>query len=124
MLRNSKSGQRSGELLKLRDAASQLGISSLTMRQWIYRKRIWSVRTAGGHHRIPQVEVDRLLFKTRGKTEKERKQAIRRVSGGNQLVGRIDAGRVSGLMAEVKISIGGPANHIKNHGELGAGDAP
>jgi molybdopterin-binding protein len=32
---------------------------------------------------------------------------IRRVSGRNQLVGRIDSVRISGLMAEVKISIGG-----------------
>jgi molybdopterin-binding protein len=32
---------------------------------------------------------------------------IRRVSGRNQLVGRIDAVRISGPMAEVEISIGG-----------------
>ncbi len=32
---------------------------------------------------------------------------IRRVSGRNQLVGRIGAVRISGLMAEVEISIGG-----------------
>lgn len=31
---------------------------------------------------------------------------LRRVSGRNQLVGRIDQVRISGLMAEVKISIG------------------
>ena len=93
--------------LHLRDAALQLGISFPTIKQWIYKKRISSVRTAGGHHRIPQSEVDRLLFRTRGKTEKERSDVIRRVSGRNQLVGRIDAVRISGLMAEVKISIGG-----------------
>lgn len=95
------------ELLKLRDAALQLSISFPTIKQWIYRKKIRSVRTAGGHHRIPQAEVDRLLFRTRGKTEKERHDVIRRVSGRNQLVGRIDAVRISGLMAEVQISIGG-----------------
>lgn len=31
---------------------------------------------------------------------------IRRVSGRNQLVGRIDSVRISGLMAEVKVSTG------------------
>ncbi len=41
------------------------------------------------------------------RTEKERKLVIRRVSGRNQLVGRIGAVRISGLMAEVEISIGG-----------------
>jgi molybdopterin-binding protein len=94
-------------MLKLRDAALQLAISFPTIKQWIYKKKIRSVRTAGGHHRIPQSEVDKLLFRTRGRTEEERRLAIRRVSGRNQLVGRIDSVRVSGLMAEVKISIGG-----------------
>lgn len=96
-----------GELLKLRDAALQLGISFPTIKQWIYTKKIRSVRTAGGHHRIPLSEVDRLLFRTRGRNERERKLVIRRVSGRNQLVGRIIAVRTSGLMAEIEISIGG-----------------
>jgi len=107
MQRNGKSGRKIEELLKLRDAALQLGISFPTIKQWIYKKKIRSIRTAGGHHRIPESEVDRLLFRTRGKTEKERKLVIRRVSGRNQLVGRIDAVRISGLMAEIAISIGG-----------------
>jgi molybdopterin-binding protein len=107
MQRSDKSGRKIEELLKLRDAALQLGISFPTIKQWIYKKKIRSIRTAGGHHRIPESEVDRLLFRTRGKTEKERKLVIRRVSGRNQLVGRIDAVRISGLMAEIAISIGG-----------------
>jgi molybdopterin-binding protein len=107
MRRNGKSRQSGGELLKLRDAALQMGISFPTIKQWIYKKKIRSILTVGGHHRIPQSEVDKLLFRTRGGTEKERKQVVRRVSGRNQLVGRIDSVRISGLMAEVKISIGG-----------------
>jgi molybdopterin-binding protein len=103
----TKPARQTGELLKLRDAALQLGISFSTIKQWIYKKKIRSIRTAGGHHRIPQSELDRLLFRTRGRTDKERKQVVRRVSGRNQLVGRIDAVRISGLMAEVEISIGG-----------------
>ncbi|HKH99604.1 MAG TPA: TOBE domain-containing protein [Candidatus Sulfotelmatobacter sp.] len=107
MPKTDKSGRDAEELLQLRDAALQLGISFPTIKQWIYRKKIRSVQTAGGHHRIPQSEVDKLLFRTRGRTEEERKQVIRQVSGRNQLVGRIDSVRISGLMAEVKISIGG-----------------
>lgn len=102
-----RSGRNSEEMLMLRDAALQLGISFPTIKQWIYKKKIRSVQTAGGHHRIPQSEVDKLLFRSRGQTEDERKQVVRRVSGRNQLVGRIDSVRISGLMAEVKISIGG-----------------
>ncbi len=99
--------RNSDELLQLRDAALQLGISFPTIKQWIYKNKLRSVRTAGGHHRIPQSEVDKLLFRTRGRSEGERQDVIRRVSGRNQLVGRIDSVRISGLMAEVKISIGG-----------------
>jgi molybdopterin-binding protein len=106
MQRNGKSGLKNEELLKLRDAALQLGISFPTIKQWIYKKKIRSLRTAGGHHRIPQSELDRLLFRTRGRTEKERKDLVRHVSGRNQLVGRIDAVQISGLMAEITISIG------------------
>lgn len=102
-----KSRASAGDLLQLRDAALQLGVSFPTIKQWIYKKKLRSIRTAGGHHRIPQSEVDKLLFRTRGKTEKAREQVIRRVSGRNQLVGRIESVRISGLMAEVKISIGG-----------------
>jgi molybdopterin-binding protein len=102
-----KPGRNVEEMLRLRDAALQLGISFPTIKQWIYKKRIRSIPTLGGHHRIPRSEVDKLLFRTRGATENERKQAVRRVSGRNQLGGRIDSVRISGLMAEVKISIGG-----------------
>ena len=98
---------QSEEMLQLRDAALQLGISFPTIKQWIYKKKIRSVQTAGGHHRIPRSEVDKLLYRTRGKTEEERQDVVRRVSGRNQLVGRVDSVRISGLMAEVKISIGG-----------------
>jgi molybdopterin-binding protein len=81
-------------------------VSFPTIKQWIYHGKIKSVLTAGGHHRIPQSEIDRLLFRTRGKTIPERNLVIRKVSGRNQLVGRIDSVRISGLMAEVKLSIG------------------
>jgi len=107
-MRESKKAESSrDELLQLRDAALQLAISFPTIKQWIYKKKIRSVRTAGGHHRIPQSEIDRLLFRTRGRTAADRKEVIRRVSGRNQLVGRIEELRISGLMAEVTLSIGG-----------------
>ncbi len=98
--------QKNEMMLKPREAILQLGISFPTIKQWIYARKIRSVRTPGGHHRIPQSEIDRLLFRTRGKTAPERREVARRVSGRNQLVGRIDSVRISGLMAEVKISIG------------------
>jgi molybdopterin-binding protein len=107
MQKNAESEGNAEGLLKPREAAVQLGISFPTIKQWIYTKKIRSNQTAGGHHRIPQSEVDRLLFRTRGKTEQQREEEIRRVSGRNQLVGRIESVQISGLMAEVRVSIGG-----------------
>ena len=113
MLRNAKSAPKIEVLLHLPDAASQLGISIPTIKQWIYKDKIRSIKTTGGHHRIPQSELDRLLFKTRGKTEKERSQQKHRVSGRNQLVGRIDSLQISGLMAEAVLSVR-PADSATN----------
>ena len=107
MKRNTReAGQQREELLRPREAALQLRISFPTIKQWIYSRKIRSVKTAGGHHRIPQGEVDRLLYRTRAKTGPERQDLMRRVSGRNQLVGRIEEVRISGLMAEVTLSIG------------------
>jgi len=50
MQRNGKSGRNAEELLKPRDAALQLGISFPTIKQWIYKNKIRSIQTAGGHH--------------------------------------------------------------------------
>jgi molybdopterin-binding protein len=98
--------RQSEPCLKPREAALELHISFPTIKQWIYRQKIRSIRTAGGHHRIPQSEVDRLLFRTRAKTAPERAFIMRRLSGRNQLVGRIESVQISGLMAEVVMSIG------------------
>jgi len=56
---------------------------------------------------MPRSKIDRLLFRTRGKPKKDQKLVALRISGRNQLVGRIESVRLSGLLAEVKISIGG-----------------
>jgi molybdopterin-binding protein len=92
--------------VRLPEAATQLGISIPTLKQWIYKKKIRSLQTTGGHHRIPQSELDRLLCRARGKSAQERVRRKQSVSGRNQLVGRIESVRVSGLMAEVILSIG------------------
>jgi molybdopterin-binding protein len=104
--KSQKETKQTEALLKPREAALELRISFPTIKQWIYRKKIRSVRTAGGHHRIPQSEIDRMLFRTRGKTAPERSLLMRRLSGRNQLVGRIESVQISGLMAEVVLSIG------------------
>src|ERR1700730_6609671 len=98
---------RSEELLNPREAARALGISYPTVKQWIYKKKLRSVQTAGGHHRIPASEIERFLPRTQEKDEFAGRRGFRRISGRNQLVGRILEVRYSGLLAQVKLSIGG-----------------
>ena len=66
------------------------------------------MKTAGGHHRIPEKEVDRFLYRA-GETGEvsERRSNFRRISGRNQLVGRVTDIKISGLVAQVTLSIGG-----------------
>ena len=94
-------------LVRARDAAVQLQISYPTIKQWIYRRKLRAVKTPGGHYRIPQLEIDRLLYRARGHNQDERRVSYKRISGRNQLVGRIVDVRVSGLVAQVTISVGG-----------------
>jgi molybdopterin-binding protein len=102
------SGKRPDEeLLRPRDAAVQLRISYPTIKQWIYHRKMRAVKTPGGHYRIPQSEIDRLLYRTRGRNEDERRISYKRISGRNQLVGRIVDVRVSGLVGQVTLSVGG-----------------
>ena len=91
-----------------REAAQVLGVSYPTLKQWIYKRKIKTVKTAGGHHRVPEKEVDRFLYRESGSTDvSERRNNFRRISGRNQLVGRVTDVKMSGLMAQVSISIGG-----------------
>lgn len=95
------------ELLRPREAALLLKISYPTIKQWIYHKKIKAVQTAGGHYRIPESEVDRFLYRARGRNADDRRTGYRNVSGRNQLVGRIVDIRISGLMAQVTLDVGG-----------------
>ena len=95
-------------LLLPRDAAKILGISYPTLKQWIYKKKLRTVKTVGGHHRIPESELDRYLhLESERLPVSFRRPDFRRISGRNQLVGRVTGIRIDGLMAQVTLSIGG-----------------
>jgi molybdopterin-binding protein len=91
------------ELMTPREAAQSLGISYPTLKHWILSGKIRTVKTPGGHHRIPVGELDEYLPRRR-KTGKN--ATIRMVSGRNQLVGRVAEIKVDGLLAKVVISLG------------------
>ncbi len=96
------------KMYSVRQACKVLGVSYPAFKQWIYKGKIKTVKTPGGHHRIPEVEIDRLLpgMRQRGPVE-NRREGFRNISGRNQLLGRIIDLQVEGLMAQVTISIGG-----------------
>ena len=83
------------------EAAKALGVSYPTIKQWIYKKRIRSVPTPGGHHRIPRSELTRLGAAATGVS------SLDAISGRNKLAGVVKKVRVSGLLAEVTLDVGG-----------------
>ena len=88
-------------LLPPREAANILGISYPTLKQWIYRGKLKTVKTPGGHHRVPESEIDRLIPKSLDRGDiSERRGAFRKISGRNQLIGRIVAIKYDGLFAQ------------------------
>src|SRR5690242_18858903 len=90
------------KLLAPREAANILGISYPTLKQWIYRGKIRTAKTPGGHHRVPESEIDRMLPKKRERADIAfRRGNFRKISGRNQLIGRVVALKFSGLLAQV-----------------------
>jgi molybdopterin-binding protein len=98
------------ELLTPREAAHRLGVSYPTIKQWIYKGSVRTKRTAGGHHRVPESEVDRLLASTGRRLPAARRArpggVIVTLSGRNQLRGIVDEVRVEGLLAQVRLRVG------------------
>ncbi len=96
------------ELLKPDEAAKALRVSYPTLKQWIYRGKIRSVRTPGGHHRIPRSEVDRLSGSASSRRPRQTSaDALEAISGRNKLLGVVTDVRCEGLLAQVTIDIGG-----------------
>src|SRR3954449_12616201 len=97
-------------LLTVRQPAARLGIGYSTLKHWIYEGRVRTRVTSGGHHRIPDGEVDRLLAPAPGATAARathaRSGAIVAISGRNQLRGYVDEVRIEGLLAQVRLRIG------------------
>ena len=97
-------------LLKPREVAGMLGISYPTLKLWIYKKKLRTIKTAGGHHRVPESELDRFLPRSannKGEKSGELRRNFRRISGRNQLVGRVVSVKTSGFLAQVTLNIAG-----------------
>ena len=89
------------DLLKLRDAAEMLNISYPTLKQWIYRGKLRSIKTPGGHHRIARSEIERLTRR------KPLRSDVHSISGRNKLMGTIIDLKSDGLLSQVTLDVGG-----------------
>jgi molybdopterin-binding protein len=99
-------------LLTVRTAAERMGIGYSTLKQWIHQGKVRTTQTAGGHHRLSEAEVDRLLalqkpslparsHRTQGATA-----LIVALSGRNRLRGFVEEVRTDGLLGQIRLRIG------------------
>jgi molybdopterin-binding protein len=96
-----------GCVMRPRDAARLLGLSYPTVKQWIYKGKIPTIKTVGGHYRIAESELDKFLFRRMERAPvAERRMGYRSISVRNQVVGRVSNVKLDGLLAQVEISIG------------------
>ena len=98
-------------LLTARAAAERLGVGYSTLKRWVRSGKVRTVRTEGGHHRVAEAEIDRLL--ARQEAPSRRRAAATRddeslagLSARNRLWGFIDEVRVDGLLAQVRLRVG------------------
>src|SRR5262245_21712898 len=98
-------------LLTVRAAAEQLGVGYSTLKRWVHSGAVRTTRTAGGHHRISEAEIDRLLAHRQPETHRrvtkaEPDDALGGLSARNRLAGFIDEVRIDGLLAQVRLRVG------------------
>jgi molybdopterin-binding protein len=99
-------------LLTARAAAERMGIGYSTLKQWIHQGKIRTTQTAGGHHRLSEAEIDRLLarqtpsVRPRSRRAKRPTGLIVALSGRNRLRGFVEEARTDGLLGQVRLRIG------------------
>ncbi|MGE3511245.1 MAG: excisionase family DNA-binding protein, partial [Vicinamibacterales bacterium] len=97
--------------LTVRAAAGRLGVGYSTLKRWVLSGRVRTTRTEGGHHRVSEAEIDRLLAKQQpvGPPQPRHQppdELIADLSARNRLHGYIDEVRVDGLLAQVRLRVG------------------
>ncbi len=91
----------SSTLLTPRQAAEKLGMSYPALKHWILAGRIKTVKTPGGHHRIPVEALDEFLPSAQAHS------GPGRISGRNQLRGTVTEVVIDGLLAKVVLAVSG-----------------
>jgi molybdopterin-binding protein len=93
-------------MLTPREVSRMLGVSYPTIKQWILTGKLKTMQTPGGHHRIAEATLKPFLAKDKLAPAATSRERFRRVSGRNQLAGKVVSIRVEGLLAEVVLAVG------------------
>jgi molybdopterin-binding protein len=98
-------------LVTVRVAANRLGVSYSTLKRWVHVGHVRTTLTGGGHHRISDVEIDRLLAPQAGPSPANVRadrpdDTLAGLSARNRLRGVVEEVRVDGLLAQVRLRVG------------------
>src|SRR5262245_34364487 len=98
-------------LLTVRAAAEQLGVAYSTLKRWVHTGQVRTTRTEGGHHRVSEAEIERLLARQQPDDKRRAladpgNQSLEGLSARNRLSGFIEEVRIDGLLAQVRLRVG------------------
>jgi len=97
-------------LLTPRAAADRLGVGYSTLKRWVRSGQVRTTRTEGGHHRVAEAEVERLLARRQPETSRRDyggyDESLEGLSARNRLHGFIEEVRIDGLLAQVRLRVG------------------
>jgi molybdopterin-binding protein len=98
-------------LLTVRAAARELGVSYSTLKRWVRTGHVRTTRTQGGHHRVADTEIGRLLAHDtpparRRDVPSDADASLEALSARNRLPGFVEEVRVDGLLAQVRLKVG------------------
>ena len=98
-------------LTTVRAAAEQLGVAYSTLKRWIRDGRVRSTVTEGGHHRIADAEIERLMARAHPDARRPvvapPDETLVGLSARNRLHGFVEEVRVDGLLAQVRLRVAG-----------------
>jgi molybdopterin-binding protein len=98
-------------LVTVRTAADRLGVAYSTLKRWVHTGHVRTTRTEGGHHRVSDAEIDRLMTHQQPGDRRvpraaDPDESLGGLSARNRLEGFIDEVRIDGLLAQVRLRIG------------------
>ena len=98
-------------LLTVRKAAGQLGVAYSTLKRWVHTGQVRTTRTEGGHHRVSEAEIERLLARHHPDAKRRAQppptnDSLDGLSARNRLSGFVEEVRIDGLLAQVRLRVG------------------